>query len=882
MVTPDHKKRTILEDLYLNNQKEETMSLGIVRRFSESDPFNPAQWTLRTAQIRGADGKAVHYKEKVLAPTAWSDRAVTITDSKYCKGTESVQGLIRRVVDAITTGGVAGGYFDEATSIIFRDELATILVDQRASFNSPVWFNVGRVAQPQSSACFILSVEDSMEGIMRLIATEARLFRGGSGCGSNLSAIRSSREKIAGGGIASGPVSFMRGLDASAGAIKSGGITRRAAKMVVLNSDHPDIVEFATCKLEAERDARALRAAGRGGTLDQPSVFFQNANNSVRATDAFMQAVDSDLPWELRAVTTGEVVETVSAKALFQTIAQAAWECGDPGMQFHDTTNTWHTCPHAGNITGSNPCSEYMFLEDSACNLASINLLTFLNETGQFDTAGFVHTVRIMILAQEILVGISGYPTEKIRENSLRHRPLGLGYANLGATLMCLGLPYDSPDGRSFAASVTALMTGAAYAHSAEIAKDLGHFEGYNPSPFGMLGVIDMHAEEVGKISPTSTSAPIIEAAQAAWKTAQRLGKKHGFRNAQATVLAPTGTIAFMMDCETTGIEPAIALVAHKQLVGGGTERLVISTVERALGSLGYDTNTARAIMAHTAEHGEIDGAPGFKQEHLPVFATAIGKHTITPEGHLAMMAAVQPFLSGAISKTVNLPSTATVDDVGNIYMRAWKLGLKAVAIYRDGSKDIQPVTTQQTHPLTAQEQKPARRRMPTTRNSLTHAFNIDGHKGYITVGLYEDGSPGEVFINMAKEGSTIGGMMDAFAIAVSIALQHGVPLGHFARKFAHSRFEPSGWTGNPDIPMAKSIVDYIFRWLAGNFLSPEEAADIGVRNGNGHMPETVSPKTQPSGHTSDSPACHVCGSIMIRSGSCYACPTCATTSGCS
>ncbi len=862
------------------------MSLKIPHRFSLlNSAFDPARWVLRTALIIGGNGTPVYRREGVMSPIHWSDRAVAISDSKYCKGGESIRDLVTRVVNTITQAGIASGYFDKANGNIFSAELAEILVSQRASFNSPVWFNVGRVPDPQSSACFILSVEDSMEGIMQLAATEARLFKQGSGCGSNLSKLRSSKDKLSAGGHASGPVSFMRGFDAFAGAIKSGGTTRRAAKMVILNVDHPDVLEFIACKKEAEQDARILCAAGRAPSIDAPRVAFQNANNSVRVTNAFMEAVVTDGQWGLMSGSTGKVVETVSARALFQEIAEAAWDCGDPGMQFDDAANAWHTCPASGRITGSNPCSEYMFLEESACNLASINLMPFIGANGSFDVESFEHTVRIMILAQEILVGLSGYPTDEIAKNSRAYRPLGLGYANLGAVLMRLGVAYDSEEGRTIAASITALMGGVAYAESARIASVMGAFDGYAMNATHMMRVMEMHANAAKGIPSTTGSEQFLSAVKKSWNTALRLGKKHGFRNAQTTVLAPTGTISFMMDCDTTGIEPAFGLVVTKQLVGGGVEVMVNNTVGLALRSLGYRDDAINRIVEHVKTGRPIDEAPGFNPTHQSVFSCAVGNHAITPEGHVLMMAAVQPFLSGAISKTVNMPSDATPDDVARIYLMAWKLGLKAVAIYRDGSKAYQVITTG-TKKKTEEVLEPVRHKMPKTRKAITHTFQIEDHKGYIIVGLYDDGTPGEVFIVMSKEGSTIGGVMDCFATAVSMGLQYGVPLEKFVKKFVHSRFEPSGFTKNPEIPIAKSVADYIFRWLAGEFLSPAAAADAGVHNNHDTNEVSEQLLTSPTplnrGHKSDSPPCARCGSIMTRAGSCYSCPSCGNTTGCS
>ncbi|MCS6915887.1 MAG: vitamin B12-dependent ribonucleotide reductase [Myxococcales bacterium] len=932
------------------------------------DPFDQVQWELRTASITGEGGQVFFEQKDVEVPAGWSQMATNVVVQKYFRGAlgtpsreRSVRQLVGRVVDTLTSWGVNQGYFrTDEDAATFRAELAHLLLEQKMSFNSPVWFNVGVEKQPQCSACFINSVEDTMESILTLARTEGMLFKFGSGTGTNFSTLRSSKEQLQGGGMASGPVSFMKGFDAFAGVIKSGGKTRRAAKMVILNIDHPDIVEYIQCKAAEERKAWALIEAGYDSSFTgeaYSSIFFQNSNNSVRVTDEFMEAVQADRLWHTRAVTSGAIVDTYRARDLWRMIAEAAWQCGDPGLQFDTTINSWHTCPNAGRINASNPCSEYMFLDDSACNLASLNLRKFQYplghpQAGELDIAALRHAIEITILAQEIIVDNARYPTERIEKNSHAFRPLGLGYANLGALLMSRGLPYDSDAGRAYAAAVTALMGGHAYAMSARIARDVtGPFAGYpaNREPF--LQVMARHRRHVDLIDAALVPHDLLEAARQSWDEALRIGREHGFRNAQATVLAPTGTISFMMDCDTTGIEPDIALVKYKQLVGGGMLKIVNNTIGEALTRLGYDAAQREAIIEYINEHETIEGAPGLRPEHLPVFDCAFrpqhGTRSIAPMGHVKMMAAVQPFLSGAISKTVNLPNDATVEDIENVYMEAWRLGLKAIAVYRDGCKRSQPLSTskgnkkaaavENTQPPdslppalqallqgaqgmsieqllqhVAQQVNPkgppvaVRRKLPDERRSLTHKFSVAGHQGYIHVGMYEDGAPGEIFIRMAKEGSTISGLMDAFATAVSLALQHGVPLRLLIDKFTHTRFEPSGWTGNPEIPRASSIMDYIFRWLQLKFLPeerqgeqldlalpipeeaprevrPEESSPIVLPSprpapkpqANGHAPTAWRPET-------DAPTCHECGTIMVRSGACHKCLNCGATSGCS
>ncbi len=864
---------------------------------ADVDPFDDVEWERRTATITGEDGETVFEQADVEFPVAWSHLATNVVASKYFRGTlgtpereTSVRQLIGRVVTTVGRWGRDGGYFaSEDDAAAFEAELAHLLLHQKLSFNSPVWFNVGVEAAraPQVSACFINSVQDSLESILELCKTEGMLFKYGSGTGTNLSPIRSSREGLSGGGQATGPLSFMRGYDAMAGAIKSGGKTRRAAKMVILNADHPDVGDFIDSKALEEAKAQALIAAGYDGSFGgeaYTSVFYQNANHSVRVTDAFMAAVVDDHDWELRSVS-GDVLETVRARELMIRMANAAWSCGDPGLQFDSVINTWHTCANSGRINASNPCSEYMFLDDSACNLASLNLLKFATPEGGFEVADFEHAVDLTILAQEILVDNAGYPTADIEKNSHRYRPLGLGYANLGALLMSCGLPYDSSAGRAMAAAVTALMGGRAYAQSADIAEAKGPFEGHADNAAPMLAVMKMHRAAVDEIDDGAPE-DVVKAARAAWEHAVEKGADHGYRNAQATVLAPTGTIAFMMDCDTTGIEPDIALVKYKRLAGGGMMRIVNRTVTPALNNLGYDARETADIVKHIQEQETIEGAPHLKTDDLGVFdcafRAAAGRRSINPMGHIRMMAAVQPFLSGAISKTVNVPSDTTPDDIQDIYVQAWRLGLKAVAVYRDGCKQSQPLTTGASEPAKATVPAPYRRRLPDERRSITHKFNVGGHKGYIVVGTYTDDTPGEIFIVMAKQGSTIGGLMDSFATSVSLSLQYGVPLDVLVRKFTNTRFEPSGFTTNPEIPMARSIMDYIFRWLALKF---PEAADATLPAD----PEeaTTAPTAEARRKTtfvqpSDAPPCQDCGSLMVRNGTCHKCLNCGSTSGCS
>jgi ribonucleoside-diphosphate reductase alpha chain len=895
--------------------------LRVARRFTRPGvhPYDGIEWELRDAVITNERGEVTFDQRNVEVPASWSQLATNVVAQKYFRGQlgtpereTSVRQLIDRVAGTAARWGREGGYFaSDADAAAFEDELTHLLVHQMVSFNSPVWFNCGVEEHPQVSACFINSVNDTMESILGLAKTEGMLFKFGSGTGSNLSGIRSSKEPLAGGGTASGPVSFMRGYDAFAGVIKSGGKTRRAAKMVILNADHPDVEEFVTCKADEERKAWALIDAGydgsfnvKGGAYD--SVFFQNANHSIRATDEFMRAVVEDREWRTRYVLTGEPCETFRARDLMKKMADAAWQCGDPGMQFDTTINDWHTCPNTDRINASNPCSEYMFLDDTACNLASLNLMKFRREDGEFDTEAFGAACRTMITAQEILVDNASYPTPAIDRNSHDYRPLGLGYANLGVLLMDRGLPYDSDGGRAYAAALTALMHGEAYAQSARIAGVLGPFAGHAKNAEPMLRVIDKHRQHAHMIDSTLVPRELLQSALTVWDEAYTLGVQHGYRNSQVSVLAPTGTIGFMMDCDTTGIEPDIALVKYKKLVGGGVMKIVNQSVPGILKKLGYSPVQVDDILRYIDTEETIEGAPHVSDEHLPVFDCAFppanGKRSIHYMGHIKMMAAVQPFLSGAISKTVNMPTDATPEEIANAYVESWRLGLKAVAVYRDGCKKSQPLSTSKGEAkavAVVADAKPARRKLPDERHSITHKFSIAGHEGYITVGMYEDGKPGEIFLVMAKEGSTISGLMDAFATSISMALQYGVPLEALVEKFSHVRFEPSGFTKSSEIPYAKSITDYIFRWLASKFLSPEHQAAVGVQISETSLKPDSAPaialsaeaKPSQAGPSAlagsfraqtDAPACHYCGSIMMRNGSCYRCANCGSTSGCS
>ncbi len=897
-------------------------------------PYDEMRWETRTASIGNDKGSVIFEQRDVEVPADWSQTATNIVASKYFHGKlgspereTSVAQLVERVVNTITGWGKKDGYFrSDEDGENFRSELAHLMLTQKACFNSPVWFNVGvkeargygwvydaaadrikklesGAVRPQCSACFIVSVKDSLESILDLAKTEGMLFKWGSGTGTNLSALREEDAVLSGGGRASGPLSFMKGFDAFAGVIKSGGKTRRAAKMVILNTDHPDIEKFIWCKAKEEKKAYTLVEAGYDASLDgeaYSSIFFQNANNSVRATDDFMRAAQEDGEWWTKHVFSGQPKDRYKARDLLRQIAEATHQCGDPGMQFDTTVNRWHPCKNTARINASNPCSEYMFLDDSACNLSSLNLMKFVGPDGQFDVEAFRHAVDTMILAQEIIVDNASYPTEKIGENSHRFRPLGLGYANLGALLMSMGVPYDSDQGRDTAAIITAVMCGQAYLTSSRVAEAVGPFAGYRENEQPFLEVIRMHRDSVDRVRRANLPVALYEGAQQCWDDAYQSGQRRGYRNAQVTVIAPTGTIGFMMDCDTTGIEPDLALIKFKKLVGGGVIKIVNNTVPQALIKLGYSPAQVEKIVSHIDSTGTIEGAPDLKPEHLAVFDCSFrpqnGTRSIHYMGHVRMMAAVQPFISGAISKTINMPEESTVEDVMNAYTESWKLGLKAVAIYRDNSKRVQPlssgagktekkaaVTAAAAAPAEKVVYRPVRRKLPDERRSITHKFSIGGHEGYITVGMYDDGSPGELFITMAKEGSTISGLMDAFATAVSFNLQYGVPLKFLVDKFAHLRFEPSGWTGNPQVPYAKSIMDYIFRWLGAKFLGPEYAVTEVGETPNLRPTEPDPQQQLPFAPvTADAPLCAECGSIMTRNGSCYKCGNCGGTSGCS
>ncbi|HSS45441.1 MAG TPA: vitamin B12-dependent ribonucleotide reductase [Thermoanaerobaculia bacterium] len=904
--------------------------LTIRRVYSDPSisPYEAIEWELRTAAITSEKGETIFEQKNVEVPRSWSQTATNIVSQKYFHGRlgtpereSSVRQLIERVAATITGYGERGGYFrTSADRDAFHDELAAILVNQVASFNSPVWFNVGIEPKPQGSACFINSCGDSMDAILNLAKTEGMLFKYGSGTGSNLSSLRGSHEGLSAGGTASGPLSFMKGFDSFAGAIKSGGKTRRAAKMVILNIDHPDVDEFILSKANEEKKAWALIDAGYDGSFNgeaYASIFYQNANHSVRVTDEFMKAVEADGEWWTKEVITGEPHRKYKARELMGKISEAAWVCGDPGMQYDTTINRWNPVKNTHRINASNPCAEYMFIDDSACNLASLNLMKFFNaEDGSFDVGNFRHACDIVISAQEMLVDNCSYPTRPIEQNSYKFRPLGLGYANLGALLMATGIPYDSEEGRDYAAAITSLMCGEAYLQSSKVAAELEPFAGYEPNRDAFLDVIGMHRDAAYKLPGKGVPADLGKTHKAVWDAALESGKQYGYKNAQVTVLAPTGTIGFMMDCDTTGVEPDLALVKYKKLVGGGTIKIVNQTVPLALRGLGYTEQEVNRIVDYVDEKGTIEGAPGFRDEHLPVFDCAFralnGSRSIQYMGHVRMMGAVQPFLSGAISKTVNLSTDASPDEIAGVYMEGWKQGLKAIAIYRDGCKRTQPLNTAASKSDTKRPEArtsleyvgraiaptpgPYRRKLPDERRSITHKFSVAGHEGYITVGLYEDGKPGEIFLTMSKEGSTISGLMDAFATAISLTLQYGVPLEALVDKFTHMRFEPSGYTKNPEIPMAKSLVDYIFKWLGSKFLSAEEKQAIGVisRDTDSVVPvpvteQEVAARSGGSAGTrfafetsTDAPACHECGSIMVRSGSCYRCLNCGATSGCS
>jgi ribonucleoside-diphosphate reductase alpha chain len=910
---------------YVNSVADETAGAAVKRYFTipGRDPFEELEWELRDAFIAGKD-KPTFEQKGVEFPKFWSQTATNIVAQKYFRGRmsspereSSVKQMIGRVVDTIAGWGREGGYFaSEEEAETFEAELKFILVNQLAAFNSPVWFNVGFEERPQCSACFILSIDDSMESILDWIRREGVIFRGGSGSGVNLSKLRSSKEQLSKGGYASGPVSFMRGADASAGTIKSGGKTRRAAKMVVLDVDHPDIEEFVWCKAKEEQKARVLEQAGYDMSLDSSdwaSIQYQNANNSVRVTDAFMEAVENGAEWNLTARTDGSVVDTVDAKTLMRDIAEAAWQSADPGVQYDTTINKWHTLPNTSRINASNPCSEYMSIDDSACNLASLNLMKFRREDGELDVEAFEHAVDTVFLAQEIAVGYSSYPTEEIERNAKAYRQLGLGYANLGALLMSRGLPYDSDEGRAYAAAITALMTGRAYRKSSEIAARMGPFAGHQPNAAPMLNVMMMHRAAVGNIeNADAVPADLLGACRKAWDDVIDLGEVHGYRNAQATVLAPTGTISFMMDCDTTGVEPDFSLVKSKKLVGGGEITIVNKTVPMALDKLGYAPDEISEIEAFIDERNTIVGAPYVKSEHYPVFDCAIGDRAIHYTGHVKMMGAVQPFISGAISKTVNLPETATIDEVAGLYSESWKLGVKAIAIYRDNCKVAQPLSgkadASQTLPVGAPTVSAPpvpltqRRRLPEERTEVGRKFRVGDHEGYIHVGLYDDGTPGDIFVDIAKEGTALAGLMNCFMIAVSIGLQYGVPLEVWVSKFAHMRFEPSGMTNDADIRIAKSIPDYVFRWMGKKFLDVEQQEEVGILSpevrarlaasyaGGEEKPvsDAGASEAAPPGQTAlfnnweDAVECAKCGGRMVRTGSCYTCRDCGTNTGCS
>ena len=965
-----------------SDEKRRNKPLQLKRHFSSGDvhPFDQIDWQTRTAAITDEKGSVIFEQKDVEVPASFSQLATKVVISKYFYGElgtdereKSFKELVHRVTRTIADWTAEDGIFtskDEAE--IFYHELTYLAVNQYMAFNSPVWFNVGlhhvrgvsgskhnyhwdQARQeilpcensyefPQASACFIQRVDDTMEDIMSLAASEAMLFKHGSGTGTDLSTLRSSKEKLSGGGKPSGPLSFMRVFDQIAAVVKSGGKTRRAAKMQSLKIHHPDIKEFITCKANEERKAAALIKHGYDGGFNgeaYASVMFQNANLSVRATDEFMNAVAKDDTFNTRAVTTGETIETLRAREVMKLIAEGTHTCGDPGIQYDTTINRWHTCPNSGLINASNPCSEYMFIDDSACNLASLNLMKFRREDGSFDIAGFQQAIRMTIIAQETFVDHGSYPTERIARNSHMFRPLGLGYANLGALLMSLGMPYDSSKGRAMAAAITAILTGTAYQVSAELAKAAGPFDGYKANRLDILNIIEMHRRAVDDIDAKYCSKDLLQAARLCWDGALEQGREYGFRNAQVTVLAPTGTIGFMMDCDTTGIEPDIALVKYKQLAGGGMLKIVNRTVKMALERLGYNSEQIEKITAKIEQDDTIETAEELDPKHLEIFDCAFkpakGKRAIHYLGHIKMMGAVQSFLSGAISKTINMPNESTVDEIMQAYITGWQLGLKALAIYRDGSKGVQPLSTTKDSSGTAKnsgkarkatagdaasngkiERRPQRIRLPETRRSITHKFDVAGHEGYLTVGLYEDGQPGELFITMAKEGSTVGGLMDAFGTCISMSLQYGVPLSTLVAKFSHSRFEPAGMTTNRDIPFAKSLIDYISRWLGMTFLpgykqanAPKrEKPDAGAENASdksklGHissrMNEIINKVNRtdalaPTGRAemmltfndqfthfqSDAPVCDVCGSITVRNGNCYRCHNCGASMGCS
>lgn len=917
----------------------QTTSLGVGRLFTpkKSRAYDQLKWMKTDSILQNPfTSKPVFEQRDVEFPEGWSLNAINIVAQKYFSGTPgtkdretSLKNLIDRVVDTITRQGVQEGYFESSTEAEdFREELKYVLATQRAAFNSPVWFNIGvKSRAQQASACFILSVEDTMPAILNWYVEEGMIFKGGSGSGLNISTIRSSVETLGkSAGTASGPLSFMRGADASAGAIKSGGKTRRAAKMVILNVDHPDIEQFIWSKAIEERKARDLQSLGWDMSLDGKdsfSVQYQNANISVRVTDEFMQAVEDDADWHLKAVSTGKTVKTLKARDLYRQFAEAAWECADPGMQFDTTVNKWHTTPNAGRINGSNPCSEYMHLDNSACNLASINLLPYLNDDFSFAIDEFRHTVELLFTAQEILVGYSEYPTERITHNAKAYRELGIGYANLGALLMAQGLPYDSDEGRAQAAAITALMTGHAYSVSAKLAKKVGPFAGYAKDRTAMLNVLKMHREEVSKIDAGMVSEELLSAAATSWDEAVELGDLYGVRNSQASLLAPTGTIALMMDCDTTGIEPDLGLVKLKKLVGGGTMNIVNQTVPRALKALGYSDQQIKDIVQYIDVEKTIIGAPHLKKTDEPVFACSMGDNSIHYLGHVKMMSAVQPFLSGAISKTVNMPEEATVEDIEQLHIDSWKMGLKAVAIYRDNCKVAQPLSMAKKEGAEATDtaedlndkiilKGAVRRKLPKVRNSKTYKFQISDLEGYFTVGEYEDGTPGELFVNVSKQGSTLSGLTDSFAISISHGLQYGVPLKRYVKALRGTSFAPSGITDDPEIRTASSITDYVMRRLALDYLSFDDKLELGLvsiddmpndqlsliaepvvdkvetnttpTQSNASLVEAKTEEHKSSIQSSDStaPLCYNCGNQTQRAGSCYVCSSCGSTTGCS
>ena len=866
------------------------------------------EWATRDIQVKSMDGGIIFEQKGVEFPKSWNQNSVQIVTSKYFHGQintaqreTSLKQLIDRVINTLKKWGLEGKYFASLEDAdIFADELTYTVLNQHMAFNSPVWFNLGTSDKPQGSACFINSVDDTMESILELAKTEGMIFKHGSGSGVNVSTLRAKGEGLSSGGSSSGPLSFMKGLDAFAGSIKSGGKTRRAAKMVILDDWHPDVEDFINSKVEEEKKAWALIDAGYDSSFTgeaYSSIFFQNANHSVRVSDEFMNAVANNRQWDLKSVMTGDNMKKVDAVEILHKIADATHICGDPGLQYSSTINKWHTCKNSGSINASNPCSEYVFLNDTACNLASINLLKYRNEDHSFEVDKFIHTVDLSITAQEIIVGNASYPTDKIEDNSHIYRTLGLGYTNLGAFLMSLGYPYDSDKGRNVAAAITSLMTGRAYYQSAKIAGHKGAFDGFELNKEPMMQVMQMHADAAIKLKSEGVDAKLLKSATSIWDDTLSLGWEHGYRNAQATVLAPTGTISFMMGADTTGIEPEVALVKFKKLVGGGYMKIVNNTISMALKRLGYSAINIEKIVAYIDEKQTVEGCAQLKNEHLSIFDTSIkpqdSERFIHHMGHIKMMSAVQPFLSGAISKTVNMPEDCTVEEIANAYISGWEYGLKAIAIYRDNSKRLQPLVTKDESKAEKEVRTeiievvgPVRHRLPNTRNSRIHKFEVDDHEGYLIVGLYKDGQPGELFIKMSKQGSTLGGVMDSLAVLVSMSLQYGVPLSVLVRKFIHSKFEPSGMTQNPKIPIASSIIDYIFRWLALEFLPEDERPGVIDYTTIDHDLETTKKfginKNSGDVFLGDNRICSQCGAIAVRSGSCYACPECGTTSGCS